>query len=575
MLEGFPEIRDLALIGDRRTAALITTTGAVVWYCPRQFDRPSLFASLLDPKGGSWRLDLPTAQFKSRRYLEDSGILETTFHTTIGDFHITDWMPLGENTPRGICRRFSPAPEPVTVTLQAAPDYASRSPSLHDYHQGVQIDRHYLYASHPLKIIGECVQFKIPMGEAGWSVLVDAPLMEPIAPDTPLLDTWLHTTLECWQQIASHAVYQGPYEREVAASMRALRLLTFAETGGIIAAPTIALPEVIGGKRNYDYRYVWLRDAGMIVSALTRAGSDGTEERRFLDFICGCDRDGSLPLRPFSTLQGQPVSQVETLDLAGYRGSKPVAIGNGASNQLQLDAYANVLLAAKLIYTYFNTHEHWPLVAQLADFLTDHWHEPDHGLWEEQEQRQYTSSKVVTACGLEYIAEFAQTAAQAQRWKTAAQDIREFVAQNCLTSEGAYAAIVGSEAVDVSAALFPVWGYTAPDTPEMLATIAVLERDYAEGYLYRRHLEEFDSRQEGAFLAGTFWVAQYWVMRRALPRVQDILDAALKYANDLGLFAEEADPQTGQMLGNFPQTFVHAAFIGAVIDLKVALESKP
>ncbi len=561
-----PEIRDLAIIGDRRTAALITTMGAIVWYCPGQFDRPSLFAALLDLQGGAWTVQLPDATFVSRSYVEDSGILETTLRTPAGELKVTDWMSIGEAMPCGICRRFSPAPDPLTVKLQAAPDYARRTPNLHYQNQSAQIDQHYLYASHPLKIVGSQVEFRIPAGEAGWSILADQPL------ETIALEVWYETTLDCWRQIATHATYQGVYEREIAASIRALRLLTFQDTGAMIAAPTIALPEVIGSKRNYDYRYAWLRDVSMIVSALTRAGSDGTDERRFLSFICESERDGKLPLYPVSTIQGKPVPAEETLDLKGYRSSQPVAIGNGAGRQLQLDAYGNVLLAAKLIYARFNTREHWALIEQLADFLAEHWHEPDHGLWEEQGQRQYTSSKVVAACGLEYIAEFAQTQVQAQRWRIAAQKIREFVARECLTSEGAYAAIAGGEAVDISAALFPVWGYTAPDTPEMLATIQILERNSATGNLYRRHLEEFDSQQEGAFLAGTFWMAQYWVMRQEFDRVYAILDQALEYANDLGLFAEEADPKTGQMLGNFPQTFVHAAFIGAVIDLKIALE---
>ncbi|MBW4695496.1 MAG: hypothetical protein KME27_27420 [Lyngbya sp. HA4199-MV5] len=573
MVDDSLEIRALAIIGDRRTAALVTKTGSIVWYCPGQFDAPSLFAALLDPQGGEWALQLSQVECVARHYLEDSGVLETTLRTPAGDLQVTDWMPIGENVPHGICRQFSIVPEPLTVTVKAAPNYARCLPQLTVHkqasvqQQAVQIDQHYLYASHPLTIVGHHVEFTIPTGESGWAVLLDEPFAAAIAPDV-----WLKTTLERWRQIASHAIYHGPYERQVAASIRVLRLLTFEETGGVIAALTIGLPEVIGGQRNYDYRYVWLRDAGMIVSALTRAGSDGQEERRFLEFICKYDRDGALPLYPFSSIYGQPINAEEPLALTGYCGSQPVAIGNSAGKQLQLDAYGNVLLAAKLIYTYFDTREHWGLIESLADFLADHWHQPDHGLWEEQEERQYTSSKVVVACGLEYIAEYAQTAAQAQRWKSAAHSIREFVAQKCLNSQGAYAAVAGGEAVDVSAALFPVWGYTAPDTPEMLATIAHLDCNYAEKNLYRRHLEEFDSRQEGAFLAGTFWVAQYWVMRGDLQRVYAILDAALEFANDLGLFAEEADPQTGQMLGNFPQTFVHAAFIGTVIDLKALLE---
>jgi len=567
----FPAIRDLAVIGDRRTCALVTNTGAIVWYCPGRFDYPSLFAALLDPdRGGDWRVQIPDTTCAGRKYLEDSGVLETTLATPAGELQMSDWMPMGDTIPQGICRQFSPAPTNMTVTLRPAPDYARQSPHLQPTEQGVQIDQQYLYASHPLTIHNGQIDCQIPKGETGWSLLVDQPLS--LHTENQLAQ-WLKETLQCWQHVTSHATYHGPYEQEVAASIRALRLLTFEENGGIVAAPTIGLPEVIGGKRNYDYRYVWLRDAGMIVSALTRAGSDGTEERRFLEFICGYDRDSdSQLLKPFSTLDGKTAPAQETLNLMGYRHSTPVMIGNGAKDQLQLDGYGNVLLAAKLIYNRFDTREHWSLVAEIADFLTDHWHEPDYGIWEEKQKEQYTASKVIVACGLKFIADVAQDKAQAARWQAAEQEIRQFVAQHCLTSEGAYAAIAGGEAVDVSAALFPVWAYTDPDTPEMLATMKVLERDYATGYLYRRHLQDFDSQKEGAFLAGTFWVAQYWIMRQELQRAQAIIDAALEFANDLGLFAEEADPKTGEMLGNFPQTFVHASFIGTVIDLKTALE---
>ncbi|MBE9113007.1 glycoside hydrolase family 15 protein [Nodosilinea sp. LEGE 07298] len=568
----FPAIRDLALIGDRRTAALVTNTGVVVWYCPGRFDYPSLLAALLDPdRGGGWMVQIPNATCAGRGYLEDSGVLETTLATPAGELQITDWMPMGEGTPHGIVRQFSVAPTDMAITLAPAPDYARRSPQCQAQAQGIQIDgQHYLYASHPLTISEEKISCTIPQGESGWCILVDNPLSDL----TDLqLKRWLETTLECWREITAHATYHGPYEREVAQSIRALRLLTFEDNGGIIAAPTIALPEVIGGQRNYDYRYVWLRDAGMIVSALTRAGSDGTDERRFLEFICGYDRDsGHQPLMPFSTLAGKAPTTEETLDLVGYRHSAPVIVGNVAKDQLQLDAYGNVLLAAKLIYNRFNTREHWSLVAEIADFLSNHWHDPDYGIWEEQEKHQYTSSKVVVACGLKFIADAAENEDQARRWRAAEQAIREFVAQHCLTSEGAYAAVAGGEDVDVTAALFPVWAYTAADSPEMVTTMKVLERDYATGHLYRRHLKSFDSQQEGAFLAGTLWVAQYWIMRQELQRARAIIDAALEFANDLGLFAEEADPETGTMLGNFPQTFVHAAFIGAAIDLKAALE---
>lgn len=568
-----PAIRDLAVIGDRRTAAIVTRDGAIVWYCPQRFDYPSLFAALLDArKGGDWLIDLPAGCNTSRRYIEESGILETCITTTCGDLRVTDWMPVGEGVPAGICRLFSPAPMPLSVVASPAPDYGRSPLDLQRLDRAIRIgNRHWLYCSHPLSIEADEIRFKLAAGEAGWAVLTDAPIPQP---DDAHLQGWLRISLDHWRGLAADIRYSGPFEHEVFQSLRALRLLTFEQHGGVIAAATTSLPEVPQGERNYDYRYVWLRDTGMIVSALVRAGSHGTDARKFLEFVCGSKQTtpGKPMLPPFLSLDYRPAPDEFRLDFAGYQDSRPVRVGNNANRQLQLDGFANVLLAAKLIYAQYHTREHWDTVTQIADYLADHWQEPDNGIWEEHSSRQYTTGKVITACGLRYIADLAENETQAQRWRRAARDIAEYVARYCITAEGAYAAFAGSNAVDISAALFPVWGYTAADTPEMLATMRVLERDYSQGQLYWRHLEDAQPGREGAFLAGTIWVAQYWVMRKDLGRARHILETALAYANDLGLFAEEADPDSEQMLGNFPQTFVHAAFIGAVHDYKQALE---
>jgi GH15 family glucan-1,4-alpha-glucosidase len=215
-------------------------------------------------------------------------------------------------------------------------------------------------------------------------------------------------------------------------------------------------------------------------------------------------------------------------------------------------------------------------VRDVADYLAQHWREPDHGIWEEETRLHYTSSKVIVACGLDSIAEFADDAEQVDRWRKAVRDIRRFVAEECMTSEGAYASYAGGEDVDVSAALFPVWAYADADAPEMVATMSALERDHSpDGRLFRRSLVCANAAEEGAFLAGTFWVAHYWIIRGDFARARRIIDRALGYANDLGLFAEEADPASDGMIGNFPQTFVHAAFIGSVVDLRAALEDDP
>lgn len=573
-MESDDAIRDLAMIGDRRTVALLNRRGDILWYCPGRFDSPSLFASLLDPGGGSWRLDVAEARPLRRAYVDDSAVLQTVLAVPGGEWTITDFMPAGPDAPEGlVCRLFSAPPRDMRFVLEPRPNYGG-NPATFEIAGAVAITdgRHHLYTSCPLSIDGGAIGFTVPQGREGWAVLAGGELPRP---DRAGIEGWLSATVEHWRRLFSGASYSGPYEREVSASLRALRLLTHEKTGGIVAAATASLPEIAGGSANWDYRYVWLRDAGMIVSALTRLGGDLTEGERYLDFICSSRGSSKhYPVPVFTTLDHEKAPPEQLLDLAGHLESRPVRIGNDARDQLQLDAFANVLLAAKLIYQRTERRPHWDTVAAIADFLAAHWHEPDHGIWEEPVTRQYTAGKVVAACGLDSVAGFSPDPEQAARWRAAVRDIRAFVAENCLTSRGAYAVYAGSEEVDVSAALFPVWAYTAPDTPEMLATMAALEHEWSwNGLLYWRRLECSDSRQEGAFLAGTFWVAQYWIMRGEVERARGILDAALACANDLWLFAEEGDPEAGRMLGNFPQAFVHSAFIGAVIDLKAALDS--
>jgi GH15 family glucan-1,4-alpha-glucosidase len=567
------EIRDLALIGDRRTAAIVDHRGSIVWYCPVRFDQPSLLASLLDEsRGGSWSIEAADLAPESRCYSGDSAILCTTLAVPAGSLTVTDWMPLGEGLPAGVCRRFTEAPVALTVRFAPAPDYARESACLTRTGNGVCINgRQWLYASGELAIEGDCVRLEVPPGRPSWMALVDSPLDAVGESD---LDHWYDCTVASWRDISSRITYHGPFEAQVAQSLRALRLLTHRELGGVIAAATTSLPEVAGGDRNYDYRYVWMRDASMIVSALVRAGSSGPDEQHFLDFICSAvqeDEDKPL-LPPFLSLDSEPAPGLSCLELAGYKDSRPVRIGNGANDQLQLDGFANVLLAAKLIYGRHETREHWETSRRVAEFLVDNWHRPDYGIWEEHEPRQYTAGKVVVSVGLRYIAEFADDEGQADRWRKVSTEIERYVHSHCLTRDGAYAVYAGSDAVDVSAALFPTWGFCEPDSEAMLETIRLLEKCYRRGHLYWRHLEELPRFREGAFLAGSIWVAQYWVLRGDLERARAMLEEILGYANDLGYFAEEADPETDDMLGNFPQAFVHASFIGAVIDYRDALD---
>lgn len=559
-------IRDLAIIGDRRSCALITSVGAVVWFCPGRFDKPAVFTSLIDPdKGGKWSFNFSGKKFQHRNYEDRSAILTTSYE----GLEVTDFMPLdGEH--HEVCRTFSKAPRDIENDVYVKPCYGLGLPEYEEDRENniIKISRSLFFtASHSLRIENNHIKFTIPKGEKGWAFLSVKEPKESIS-EKEISEKKVRT-LKGWEKISSQISYTGIYEKEVLDSLRAIQLMTFQENGGIIAAATTSLPEVPGEHRNYDYRYVWLRDSAMITGAMVRADSNGEDEQKFLSFLCDAKfRNSQKILLPFYSLDKLVAQPEEELPLEGYQNSRPVRIGNNAMDQLQLDANANILLAAKLIYQKYQRKEHWETVSSVADHLVERWKEKDHGIWEETAEEHFTSSKVIVTKALEFIAEFAETTQQKDRWLTAAGEIRKFIKENCITKEGAYATYPGSGEVDITAALFPIWLFTEPDSAEMKNTIELLERDHSDGGLYRRNLACYDASKEGVFLAGCFWMAQYYIMAGNLSKGEEIINAALSFSNDLGFFAEEGNIERTEMLGNFPQTFVHASFIGAVVDLK-------
>ena len=563
-------IRNLGVISDRRSAAIIDKYGDICWYCPGQFDNPSLFASLLDAeKGGVWSVSPKKNHATERKYIGNSSVLETRIQSEDGVSKVTDWMPL-QDTYAGICRMFSASPVSLENILVPAPGYGEEEVKIHAInHSTISINNSYfLMVSHPVEIKNRKIVFRIPENEQAWAVLSDR---EMKINGIEQVRNSLQNTLDRWEDLGSGFTYEGPYKKDLLDSLRAIRQVTHEASGGIIAALTTSLPEVHGGERNYDYRYVWLRDASMIVSALTRAKMNGEDEKRFLDFICAArDNVNDYSTTPFVTVKKVAAPAEKYLDFEGFMGSKPVRIGNNANEQLQLDAGSNILLAAKLIYGNTNSRGHWQVVAEIADFLAENWWQEDYGIWEEDIARQFTSSKVIMAVALGFISEYAKNDTQKKRWLDAKEAISHFIENECITNTGSYSVFSGSQEVDITAALFPEWDYCPADTPVMTNTIRELEAHFCENDLVYRNLLLFDEKEEGAFLAASFWMAQYWIMRRDQAKSKRYIDAALKYRNDLGLFAEEADPGSDAMLGNFPQSFVHASCIGAIIDFNHA-----
>lgn len=579
LVRSSPAIASLGLIGDRRTAAVVTTGGEICWYCPDRFDAPSLLGSLLDPDvGGGWRIELPQATPGGRRYIGHSAVLETTLHSPDGALVVTDWMPLdGCALHASICRRLRAAPVRFRLVLRPRPDHGRRAPTLRaDGTAGVVVDERFrLQASHPILIRGGTLSVAVPAGERSWVVLGDA--SDHGVVETGLLDRSLEETLAGWRRLAGRCDYDGPFAASVHDSLRAVRLLTYQESGAIVAAVTTSLPETVGGKRNYDYRFSWLRDSGMMMRALVRFEPDRTQALDYLGFVAGLLNTGyQSPLDPVAAVGGERVPVQTRLRVAGYRDSRPVLIGNLAASQLQLGSLARFVLAAREIYAVCDERPHWDVVSATADFLVLNWQQKGSGIWEEAKTHHYTTSLVAASVALDGIAAFAADAAQATRYRRAALGLRRFVSRQCLSRNGIYVVHPGSRKVDISASLFPVWDYVPADDPPIEASIALLQQQAGVGDgLFHRHLQKSRAdRREGAFLVGTFWVAHYQVRRGNLDHARALIEQGLAFANDLGFFAEEVDDTSGALLGNLPLGLAHASFLSAVAEYDVALKAR-
>lgn len=565
-----PDIASLGLISDRHACALLDNDGTISWYCPKAFDQPAIFSSLIDDeRGGYWDIQCDAKKFASREFTDRSSVLHTTFDVGGLSFTLTDFMPIGASF-KGICRKSSAAPVTMTGKIYMRGDYGLASiQSIQHSKNCIELKglNQWIHCSHEIQINGDTIVYSFPADEEGWAALIDSQQFEHTD-----FDNALQTTLQAWQEIEKHIDYKGLFEKEVCNSLRALQQLVYEPTGGIVAAPTLGLPEVIGGKRNYDYRYVWMRDAALVTSSLVGLKTDGKVERDFLSFIAGAMRKNEQThVSCFYGIDQSIKTDARELPLKGYQDSRPVLAGNTAADQFQLDAESSILLACGAIYGKLNEKLEWDVVETIADYICKNWERKDNGIWEEEQVQHYTSSKALAARALEVMAPYQPDAERAQRWLYNAGLIRDFIKTNCMTAGGAYAVHAGSENVDIACALFVPFGFVEPNDTAMIKTIEAIESSYAEGHLYRRHLMEFDSAQEGVFLAASCWMAHHYALAGNLTKSEAILKAVQGCANDLGYFSEEMDVKTHTMLGNFPQTFVHSSFICAVNGLQQAM----
>lgn len=604
-------IAEHGLIGDLRTAALVGTDGTIDWFCPGRFDAPSVFASILDPDAGSWRIGPDDPDARSQQYYHpETNILVTRFMTEEGVVEVQDFMPvLRAHDPdhrQRLVRRVVGLRGSVDLTMAMAPrpDYGVTEPDLSrdgDVVRFADGDVHLALSSTVELDVDECsatATVGLGTGETALFVLeVLAPGEEARGCTEDDVVELFDATAAFWRDWLSQSTYTGRWREWVDRSALTLKLLCHEPTGGIVASPTTSLPESIGGSRNWDYRYVWVRDAAFSVYALLRLGftDEAAAFVRFLSERLGeaaeegrDESDDDLgPLRVLYDLDGGTPHERELDHLAGHRGSRPVRVGNGAVDQLQLDVYGELIDSVYLFDKHGSgiSHDAWTDLRRVVSWLMDNWERPDAGMWEiRSEPRTHTTSLVMCWVAVERMMRVARRRGlpgDLTELAAVRDAIYERVMNDCWNDDiGAFTAFAGGDVLDAGALLMPMVKMLAPDDPRFLSTLAAIEdRLVSDSLVLRYDPEHFGdgvSADEGTPDGeGTFSLCSFWYVE-ALTRAGRPDDARLAlekmftYANHLGQYAEQVG-LNGEQLGNFPQGFTHLSLISAVINLDRSL----
>ena len=609
----YQPIENYGIIGNMRTAALIGLDGSIDWLCLPRFDSPSVFGAILDDRiGGRFRIAPATEGLRRKQhYWPDTNILVTRFLHIDGVAEIEDFMPVGGAARREdqVVRRVRVVRGRMPFLLECFPafDYARARHRTTISRHGARFDAPglslALAASVPLQLVERGASAEFTLGEGEEAVFV-LRMVEPDAPNPAPIDAHeasarFHETVDYWQRWVMQCTYNGRWRETVQRSALVLKLLTYAPTGAIIAAPTTSLPEGLGGVRNWDYRYTWIRDAAFTIYALIRIGF--TEEAtRFFEWLQDRWRErrsrADSPLQLMYTVDGQTDLREEELGhLDGYMSSRPVRIGNGAHAQLQLDIYGELMDAAYL----HNKHaapvgyEAWLHLRDLVDWVADNWGRKDAGIWESRGgPRDHVYSRFMCWVALDRglrLAEKRSFPAPRVRWLAARDAVYEDVMKNGWNEQmNSFVRTYDSDALDASLLLMPLTFFMAPNDPRMLATIDAIKRAATHGglavdgllYRYLRGRTEGDVHgPEGTFNLCTFWLveAQTRAGRTDRARLADArmrFEQMLGFGNHLGLFSEQTG-LSGEALGNFPQAFTHLSLISAAFNLDRELLRRP
>ncbi|WP_371604074.1 glycoside hydrolase family 15 protein [Streptomyces sp. NBC_01220] len=585
-----PRIEDYALIGDLQTAALVGRNGSVDWLCLPRFDSGACFAALLgDEENGHWRIAPKGADTCTRRaYRGDSLVLETFWETRTGTVKVIDFMPQRDREP-DVMRII----EGVSGTVDMASvirlrfDFGSVVPWMRRS-QGQRVavagpDSAWLRSEPPVKTWGQqfstCSLFSVSAGEQVAFVLTWHPSHSP-RPD--LVDPYeaLENTLTDWAEWSARCTYEGPYREAVIRSLITLKALTFGPTGGIVAAPTTSLPEDIGGVRNWDYRYCWLRDSTLTLGALTSAGYL-EEAAAWRDWLLRAVAGDPADLQIMYGLAGERrLPEAELPWLRGYENSAPVRIGNAAVRQRQLDVYGEVIDSLRLARAagLDDAPHAWSLQLSLLGFLESTWREPDEGLWEIRgRRRHFVHSKVMAWVAADRavrtLEEDPSLSGDADRWRAMRDAVhREVCEKGYDPVRNTFTQSYGSRELDAATLLIARTGFLPPDDPRVIGTVDAVRDELGSDGLVRRYSTDSTAVDglpggEGAFLACSFWLADALRMTGRTDEATELFERLLALRNDVGLLAEEYDTAAMRQLGNFPQAFSHIGLVGTAVAL--------
>ena len=581
-------IEDYALIGDGETAGLVSRDGSVDWLCVPRFDSPACFAALLGgPEHGRWRLaPRDPVRVLRRCYRDATLVLETEYETGTGAITVVDCMPLRTGPPvlvRQVLGRRGMVP--VHMELVIRYDYGSVVPWVRRSARGIRAvagpDALALYTDIPLRGEGltTVADFSLSAGDRRSFTLVWHPSHQPPpAPVEP--EQAVRATEDWWRQWATRCTYQGPDRDAVLRSLITVKALIYTPTGGIVAAPTTSLPERLGGLRNWDYRFCWVRDATFALYALVMGGYLD-EARAWREWLIRALAGTPDQLQIMYGIGGE--RRLTELDwLPGYEDSVPVRIGNAAHAQFQLDVFGEMLDAAYAADRagLEANPEGWRVITKLMEHLESVWQEPDEGIWEVRgPRRHFTHSKVMAWVAADRMVRLSQTVrgnAPTDRWQILRAAIHDEVCQHGFDpARNTFVQSYGARELDGSLLMIPLVGFLPPDDPRVRGTVAAVERELMADGFVRRYTTESGvdglPAGEGAFLACTFWLVDNLVLLGRREEARRIYDRLLALRNDVGLLAEQYEPRARRLLGNFPQAISHIALVNSACNLSQAL----